>query len=140
MIKAFHTGGHTGGVVKSGGGLRAGEVPIIARAGSESLMPDKTGLPHILICIREVVAIGERPFPRAHQRKVLLRHNMLRVVCPWDGRKPLLVGDIAILGKGCRLMAEAELTRIRALGVHGKLITWTALMAKPKRVRRPRRA
>ena len=135
MIKLFHSGG----VTKSSG-LRADEVPIIAKAGSETLMPDKTGLPHILICIREAVAIGERPFPRDHQRKVLLRHKMLRVVCPWDGRKPLLVGDIAILGKGGRDKAATELNRIRALGVHGKLITWTALMAKPKRVKRPRRA
>lgn len=129
----------TGGVAKSHG-LRAGEVPIIARAGSEALMPDKTGLPHILICIREAVAIGERPWPREAQRRVLLRHKMLRVVCPWDGQKPLLVGDLAILGKGGRDKAATELDRIRALGVHGKLITWAALMAKPKRVRRPRRA
>ncbi len=113
---------------------------IVTQPGAEALVPDKTGLPHILICIREAVAIGERPFPREHQRKVLLRHKMLRVVCPWDGQKPLLVGDIAILGKGCRDRAATELARIRALGVHGKLITWTALMAKPKRIRRPRHA
>ena len=105
-----------------------------------TLMPDKSGLPHILICIREAVANGERPFPRDRQRAVLLRHKMLRVVCPWDGQTNLIVGDLAILGKGCRDKADTELARIRALGVHGKLITWAALMQKPKKERRHRRA
>ncbi len=136
----------TGGVVKPGGGLRPAEVPFIASPfiaapGSEpTLGRDTSGLPHILICVQDAVATGKRDWPLSAKNRTVTRHKMLRMVCPWNGEMHLLVGDIAIVGKNSSDKVAAELKRIRALGVRGKIITWTKLLQKPAQPKGSKRA